>query len=113
MPGLGKPARPFAGMLVFLDLAACRQHDGRASSLEAAAASPVVEAGIQAALRDYNQGKTASSRRVDRFRLLAESPSFAAGETTDKGYINQRLAIRRRQDLVADLYANPVVGVLV
>jgi feruloyl-CoA synthase len=92
------------GLLVFLDLSACRGHDPALASLDDAARSPAVADGVRAALRDYNRGNTASSRRVDRFMLLGESPSFAAGETTDKGYINQRLATRRRQRLVEILY---------
>jgi feruloyl-CoA synthase len=36
--------------------------------------------------------------------LLAEPPSIDAGEITDKGYINQRAVLARRQDIVAALY---------
>ena len=92
------------GLLVFLDLAGCRARDPAVASLDDAAGSQAVANDIRAALRGYNAGNSASSRRVDRFMLLRESPSFAAGETTDKGYINQRLAIRRRGQLVDTLY---------
>ena len=37
--------------------------------------------------------------------LLAEPASVDGGEITDKGYINQRLALERRQAEVARLYA--------
>ncbi len=37
---------------------------------------------------------------------MAEPPSVEAGEITDKGYINQRLTLARRADLVEFLHAD-------
>lgn len=37
--------------------------------------------------------------------LMAEPPSVEAGEITDKGYLNQRLVLSRRAELVNALYA--------
>ena len=37
--------------------------------------------------------------------LMAEPPSLDAGEATDKGSINQRAVLTRRQALVDELYA--------
>jgi feruloyl-CoA synthase len=37
--------------------------------------------------------------------LLADAPSIDANEITDKGYINQRVALERRAADVARLYA--------
>ena len=37
--------------------------------------------------------------------LLSDAPSIDANEITDKGYINQRLALERRAADVARLYA--------
>ena len=37
--------------------------------------------------------------------LLPDAPSIDANEITDKGYINQRLALERRVTDVARLYA--------
>jgi len=37
---------------------------------------------------------------------MAEPPSVEAGEITDKGYINQRIALSRRADLVEFLHAD-------
>ena len=37
--------------------------------------------------------------------LLVEPPSIDAGEITDKGYINQRLVLTRRADLVMRLHS--------
>jgi feruloyl-CoA synthase len=38
--------------------------------------------------------------------LMAEPPSLDAGEATDKGSINQRAVLTRRQALVEELYAS-------
>jgi feruloyl-CoA synthase len=37
--------------------------------------------------------------------LLAEPPSIDANEITDKGYVNQRVALDRRRKDVARLFA--------
>jgi feruloyl-CoA synthase len=37
---------------------------------------------------------------------MAEPPSVEAGEITDKGYINQRITLARRADLVEYLHAD-------
>ena len=47
---------------------------------------------------------TGSSNRVERFAVLDEPPSLDAGETTDKGTINQKAVLQRRAKLVDDLY---------
>jgi feruloyl-CoA synthase len=44
-----------------------------------------------------------------RALLLPDAPNAAAGEITDKGYINQRLVLARRAGEVELLYA-PVTG---
>ncbi|RTL58186.1 MAG: feruloyl-CoA synthase [Rhodocyclaceae bacterium] len=48
--------------------------------------------------------KGASSTKVRRAILLAEPPSAEYGEITEKGYLNQRMVLNRRADLVAKLY---------
>lgn len=55
----------------------------------------------------YNAANASSSRRVERLLVLEEPPLLAAGEVTDKGYINQRAVLARRQHLVDALYADP------
>jgi feruloyl-CoA synthase len=54
-------------------------------------------------LVDHNEG-AGSSRRICRVALLAEPPSIDRGETTDKGYINQRAVLEHRADVVERLY---------
>jgi feruloyl-CoA synthase len=57
-------------------------------------------------LFEVHNAKVTSSERVAAFALLHELPSLAAGETTDKGYINQRAVLANRADIVDDLYSD-------
>ena len=57
------------------------------------------------ALDRYNAGRTGTSQLIRRLLLLAEPPSLADGEITDKSYVNQRAVLQRRADAVAALYA--------
>ena len=83
------------GALLFLTEAA------RAQPLQAMKAH--VAKGLQA-LRAEGGG---SSQTPARALVLADGPSMAAGEITDKGYINQRLVLQRRAEDVKALYAGP------
>ena len=47
----------------------------------------------------------ARRERIARVLLLPDAPSIDANEITDKGYINQRLALERRAADVARLFA--------
>ncbi len=69
-------------------------------------ADPAVRAEAARALDRYNTGRTGTSQQIRRLILLAEPPSLADGEITDKGYVNQRAVLRRRAGLVAALYAD-------
>jgi feruloyl-CoA synthase len=94
-----------AGLLVFLGEAGCRAiaPDVPADSL---ADDPRIRAHLRAGLSAHNEG-AASSRRIGRVLVLREPPAIDAGEITDKGYINQRAVLRRRDGDVARLYADP------
>ena len=48
-----------------------------------------------------------SSQAPARALVLPDAPSMAAGEITDKGYLNQRLTLQRRAAEVEMLYASP------
>ncbi len=48
-----------------------------------------------------------SSQTPTRALLLPDAPNAAAGEITDKGYVNQRTALSRRAADVEALYAQP------
>ncbi len=56
----------------------------------------------------FNAAEQGSSRRIKRLMIMTEPPSIEAGEITDKGYVNQRLVVNRRADLVQALYAEPL-----
>jgi feruloyl-CoA synthase len=96
-------------VLVFPDIDACRS---LAPGLALASAGDLVndarvQATFQERLSSFAAAATGSSNRVVAAMLLAEPPSLDAGETTDKGSINQRAVLRRRESLVADLYSSP------
>ncbi len=75
------------------------------AALPALVTDPAVRAAAAAALDRYNAMRTGTSQRILRLLLLAEPPSLAAGEITDKGYVNQRAVLQRRAGLVAALHA--------
>ncbi|HMJ54333.1 MAG TPA: feruloyl-CoA synthase [Polyangiaceae bacterium] len=68
---------------------------------------------IEDKLAVYNAAHAGSSENIRRALLVFEPPSLDAGETTDKGYINQRRVLERRSSLVEAIYAPmPVADVL-
>jgi len=62
---------------------------------------------VHAALQAIKADGGGSSQAPSRALVLADAPSMAAGEITDKGYINQRLTLQRRAADVDALYAVP------
>ena len=85
-----------------------------AAGLQALAAEPgpgtpaeKLAARLRERLAAFNAAAGGSSRRVARFAVLAEPPSIDAGEITDKGYVNQRATLERRDAQVRALYAEP------
>jgi feruloyl-CoA synthase len=77
---------------------------------EAARALPreTLEGHVRDALRTLKAEGGGSSQTPTRALLLADGPSAAAGEITDKGYVNQRLVLARRAADIETLYAAPV-----
>jgi feruloyl-CoA synthase len=65
----------------------------------------VVRDHVRRSLTQWNAAHTGSSERIARVLLLPDAPSIDANEITDKGYINQRLALERRAAEVARLFA--------
>ena len=54
-----------------------------------------------------------SASRIERLVLLEAPPDLDAGEITDKGYINQRVVLERRDDAAQRLFATtPAPGVI-
>ena len=66
-----------------------------------------VTARLAAALAAYNTAHPASSERIARALAVAEPLSLDDGETTDKGYTNQRRVLERRAAAVTALFADP------
>jgi feruloyl-CoA synthase len=91
--------KPFAGALVWPSPAA----------LATLGENPIqkLEALLAERLKAFNATAGGSSRRIGRFRILQEMPSIDAGEITDKGYVNQRAALERRQADMDAIYAEP------
>ena len=73
---------------------------------QAAALPPEqLRAQVAAALKALKAEGGGSSQAPGRALLLSEPPSADAGEITDKGYINQRAVLKRRDAQVLALYA--------
>ncbi|MDR3497907.1 MAG: AMP-binding protein [Parvibaculum sp.] len=100
--------RSFIGLLGFPNLATCRAAAGDATlGAEDIVRHPAVLERLAQSLRAHNKGNPGSSTRIERALLMVEPPSVDAGELTDKGYINQAVALGRRAALVEKLYADP------
>ncbi|MBL8774136.1 MAG: AMP-binding protein [Phenylobacterium sp.] len=91
--------KPFAGALIWPSPAA----------LPTLGADPMARLAelLRERIAEFNRTAGGSSRRIARFIVMTEPPSIDAGEITDKGYVNQRATLERRQALVEALYAEP------
>jgi feruloyl-CoA synthase len=98
-------SRSFLGILAWLNAAACHQLAGAECPLPELARHPAVREHVRSALARWNAEHPGSSERIARAILLPDMPSIDANEITDKGYINQRLALERRRADVERLYA--------
>ena len=94
-------------ILCWLNAAGCQRliGDRAAASLPELAKHPTVRTHVARALASWNAAHPGSSERVARALLLPDLPSIDANEITDKGYINQRLALERRAEDVARVFA--------
>lgn len=98
----------FVGLLAWLNVDRCRAHCSEPNATpEQLRRSEVIRQAIHDAFAGHNARHPASSMRIKRVLLLEEPPSLAAGEITDKGYVNQRAVLKRRSDLVQEVYASP------
>jgi feruloyl-CoA synthase len=98
--------REAVGLLLFLNLSACRDIASDPSlSLVQLACNEKVRAHVARGLALYSQANASSSMRIARFVLLPDAPSIDQGEITDKGYINQRAVTECRSGLIDRLYA--------
>jgi feruloyl-CoA synthase len=109
--------RDKVGLVAWLNAAGCRQliGEGAPSDLAELARHPAVHAHLDKAFARWNAAHTGATMRVARILLLPDTPSIDANEITDKGYINQRLALETRRAEVARLFddaAHPDVIVM-
>jgi feruloyl-CoA synthase len=99
-------------LLAWLNVGGCQKLVGQdlpgnaaPATLPELARHPAVRAHVAQAFAQWNAAHRGSSERIARVLLLTEAPSIDAGEITDKGYINQRLALERRAAEVARVFA--------
>ncbi len=100
------------GALLFLNTDECKTRAGRVDTLAGYAADPAVRAYVAERLAAYNKSQTGSATRVKRVLIQGDTPSVEKNEITDKGYINQRLALELRADSIADLYKGSAAVIL-
>jgi len=99
--------RECVGLLAWPNPAGCKNLIGAGApeNLAALLAHRDVRGHIERMLTQFNAGQSGRSHRVGRVLLLHEPPSIDANEITDKGYINQRLALERHAAAVERLFA--------
>jgi len=94
------------GMLAWLHVAGSRKLTACEAPLAELARHPVLREHVRQAIAQWNDAHPGSSQKIARVLLLPDSPSIDANEITDKGYINQRLALARRKADVERLFAS-------
>jgi feruloyl-CoA synthase len=97
--------RESIGMLAWLNAAGCRKLIGCEAPLSELARLPELREHVRRAIARWNANHSGSSQKIARVLLLPDIPSIDANEITDKGYINQRLALERRKADVERLFA--------
>jgi feruloyl-CoA synthase len=97
--------RASIGMLAWLNAAGCHKLTGCNAPLSELARHPALREHVRQAIVRWNADHPGSSQRITRVLLLPDAPSIDANEITDKGYINQRLALERRKADVERLFA--------
>ena len=98
--------KPFVGAMLWpapAAFAAALQAAGG----DAGAALRAMGEEIAGRLKGFNATQGGTSRQVGRFVVLSSPPSLDAGEITDKGYVNQRVAQDHRAKDVAALFSEP------
>jgi len=99
--------REFAGLLAWLNVASCQKIAGAGAPADIAelARDAKVRKHVRTAITRFN-AQSGSSQKIARVLLLPDAPSIDANEITDKGYVNQRLALKRRRAEVGRLFAD-------
>ena len=98
--------REFVALLAWPNLEACRLLAGKVDApLSDLVHDAAIKEHLRKSLHAHNVQSGGSSMRISRVMLMTEPPSIDGNELTDKGYINQRAALERRNALVERLYA--------
>ena len=96
--------RDCVGLVAWLNAGGCKHVTGEEGGLAAYARHPKVHAHLREAFAQWNKINTGATMRVTRLLLLSDAPSIDANEITDKGYINQRVALENRSAEVERLF---------
>ena len=99
--------RDSIGFLVFPNEAACRWLCPELTAdapLSEVLNHPRVQEHLADGLASMRQSGSGSSTYASHALLMEDPPSVEAGEITDKGYINQRIALACRADQIEHLY---------
>lgn len=102
---IAAPDRDDVRLMVWAHPAERQRAGAAAEGTIAPEAYAVLAERLATRLRAYNQGAGGSTHRIAAFRILHTAASIGAGETTDKGYVNQRGVLACRTALVDDLYS--------
>jgi feruloyl-CoA synthase len=97
--------RQCIGLLAWLNAAGCHKLIGAEAALPELACHAAVREHVRAAIARWNAAHPGLSEQIARVLLLPDTPSIDANEITDKGYVNQRLALERRAAEVERLFA--------
>ncbi len=99
--------RDYIAILAWLSVSGCQEIlvTGADTDLATLVKNSDIRVFLSKALASFNLTAGGSSRIIRRAILMNEPAQIDAGEITDKGYINQRLTLERRADLVVDLYS--------
>lgn len=103
--------RQSIGLLLFPNLPSCRALCSDLppdAPVDQVLTHPQLLAWVREVLEALRRRGTGSSTYASRAVFLAEPPSLDGGEITDKGSINQRAVLGRRQPAVDSLYADQV-----
>ena len=96
--------RDQVGLVAWLNAAGCKQVTGEDGDLSFYARHAKVHEHLRKAFAQWNKVNTGATMRVARVLLLPDMPSIDRNEITDKGYINQRVALEFRNADVQRLF---------
>lgn len=103
------------GFLIFPKLSACAEYAGltKSATAQKILTHPKVQQWFKQFLVEFNKNSTGSSNTVSMLYLMVEEPQLDAGETTDKGNLNQTGILKRRVALVQELYEKQIHNPLI